>query len=177
VGRAKRIQLPNVLYHAGANGNDGRAITLDGFDCTRWVALLRSAEETYGWKVHIYCLLTTHFHLLIETTEANLSAGMHWLNHVYAKTFNRRHDRRDHVFGKRFWDKLITTDEQLVGTTRYIALNPVKAGLCKRPEAWPWSNYGKLLRVALGQSTTVPGGIAAVVAQGARLAAQADAAA
>jgi putative transposase len=64
---------------------------------------------------------------------------MHWLNHVYAKSFNRRHNRRDHLFGKRFWDKLIVTDEQLVATTRYVAINPVKAGLCKRPEDSPWS--------------------------------------
>jgi putative transposase len=177
MGRAKRIQLPNALYHVGANGNDGRVIILDGFDCTRWVTLLHTAEEKHGWKVHIYCLLTTHFHLLIETSEPNLSAGMHWLNHVYAKSFNRRHNRRDHLFGKRFWDKLILTDEQLVATTRYVAMNPVKAGLCKRPEDWPWSNYGKLLRVALGQSSVLPAGIADVVAKGARLAARAGAAA
>jgi hypothetical protein len=119
--------------------------------------------------------MTTHFHLLVETPKANLSDGMHSLNHVYAKTFNRRHDKRNHVFGKRFWHDVILSDEQLVAVTRYIALNPVKAGLCKRPQDWPWSNYGALYAVAMGHTALPPTSVRGLVAHGARLAAQAAA--
>jgi putative transposase len=177
VGREGRINLAGGLYHVGAEGNDGRAIVVDWSDCARWTSQLETAQRRFGWIAHAYCLMTTHFHLLVETPDPNLSDGMHWLNHVYAKTFNRRHGRRNHLFGKRFWDDLILSDEQLVAVTRYIALNPVKAGLCKRPQDWPWSNYGTLYPVAMGHASSAPTSIRAVVAQGARLAAQAAAAA
>ena len=177
VGRDPRINLAGGLYHVGAEGNDGRPIVLDWADCARWTSLLERAQEKHSWIVHVHCLMTTHFHLLVETPKTNLSDGMHWLNHVYAKTFNRRHDRRNHVFGKRFWDDVILSDEQLVAVTRYIALNPVEAGLCKQPQDWPWSNYGALYSVAMGHTSLPPTSVRGLVAQGARLAAHAAAAA
>jgi putative transposase len=176
MGREHRSNLAGGLYHVGAEGNDGRAIVVDGRDCARWTSLLKAAERNFGWVAHVHCLMTTHFHLLLETPEPNLSEGMHWLNHVYAKTFNRRHDRRNHVFGKRFWDDVILSDAQLVAVTRYIALNPVKAGLCARPQDWPWSNYGQLYAVATGMAAVPPTPVRELVAQGARLAAQVAAA-
>ena len=177
MGRERRVNLAGGLYHVGAEGNDGRAIVLDRVDCARWTSALTTGAKRHGWIVHAHCLMTTHFHLLVETPEANLSDGMHWLNHVWAKRFNRRHDRRNHLFGKRFWDDVILSDAQLVAVTRYIALNPVKAGLCARPQDWPWSNYGELYPVAMGMAAVPPTSVRDLVAQGARLAAEAEAAA
>jgi putative transposase len=170
MGRARRTDLAGALYHVTARGNDGRAIVLDNADRIRWLTLRARCDDAHSWKCHAYCLLTTHFHLLVETMEANLATGMHWLNHVYAKTFNRRHDREDHVFGRRYGAKVVTTDEQLVATVRYIALNPVRAGLVADPGSWPWCNYGDLTRVAFGRSETPPGPFAELIAQGARAA-------
>ena len=171
MGRERRINLAGALYHVGAEGNDGRAIVLDSVDCARWTSLLETARQKHGWIVHAHCLMTTHFHLLVETPKANLSDGMHWLNHVYAKTFNARHRRRNHVFGKRFWNDVILSDEQLVAVTRYIARNPVKAGLCERPQDWPWSNFRDLQPLAMGHTSRAPTSVRALVAQGRRLAA------
>src|SRR5262245_15558064 len=176
VGRDRRTNLAGGLYHVGAEGNDGRAIVVDRADCARWTSLLETVQERHGWIVHVHCLMTTHFHVLVDTPSANLSDAMHWLNHVYAKTFNRRHNRRHHLFGKRFWDDVILSDSQLVAVTRYIALNPVKAGLCARPQDWPWSNYGQLYPVAMGMAVVPPRSVRELVAQGARLAAQKTAA-
>ena len=172
MGRAKRIDVGGGLYHVTARGNDRCRIVLDDADRLRWLTLRARCDESYQWKCHAWCLLTTHFHLLIETLEANLAEGMHWLNHVYAKTFNGRHEREDHVFGKRYGAKLITSDDQLVAVVRYIALNPVKAGLVDEPAAWPWCNYGDLSRLALGEAGSPPGRYGELLAQGARLAQQ-----
>ena len=95
---------------------------------------------------------------------------MHWLNHVYAKGFNLRHDRRDHVFGQRYGSKIQTSDEQLVATVAYIARNPVEAGLCDHPAEWPWSNFGELRELAYGDSTSLPTAVSDLVARGARVA-------
>jgi putative transposase len=174
MGRGRRIDVGGALYHVTARGNDRKPIVLDDADRIRWLRLRSCCEQSHGWKCHAWCLLSTHFHLLVETSTANLAAGMHWLNHVYAKTFNRRHDREDHVFGRRYASKLITSDEQLVAVVRYIALNPVKAGLAADPAEWPWCNYGELRRVALA-STPPPRRYGELVAQGVRLAAGAAA--
>jgi REP element-mobilizing transposase RayT len=79
-----------------------------------------------------------HFHLVLETQHANLSAGMRRLNGLYAQWFNAWHDRRDHVFGRRFWSKRIESEAQLRDTAVYVINNPVRAGLCADPWDWRW---------------------------------------
>jgi REP element-mobilizing transposase RayT len=173
MGRARRTEVAGGLYHVTSRGNDGRSIVLDNADRIRWLALRRRCEESYGWTCHAYCLMSTHFHLLLETADATLASGMHWLNHVYAKSFNRRHGCSDHVFGRRYFAKVVTSDEQLVATVRYIALNPVDAGLVSDPAEWPWCNFGDLGRLAFGRAQTPPRAYGRLIADGARLAAQA----
>jgi len=170
MGRDRRILLAGSLSHVTVRGNDDRPIVLDNADRLRLLRRLDEAVDTYGWVCHIYCLMTNHYHLLVETREPNLDKGMHWLNHVYAKGFNLRHGRRDHVFGKRYGSKIVTSDDQLIRTVRYIALNPVKAGLCEHPADWPWSNFGQLRDLAYGETESVPDAIRELVAVGARLA-------
>jgi REP element-mobilizing transposase RayT len=170
MGRERRLLLAGALAHVTVRGNDRRAIVLDDADRFRLLRRIDEAVDTFGWVGHCYCLMTTHYHLLVETPEPNLDKGMHWLNHVYAKGFNLRHDRRDHVFGKRYGSKIVTSDDQLISTVRYIALNPVEAGLCAHPAEWPWSNFGALRELAYTDATEIPDGIQEVVARGGRLA-------
>ena len=96
----------------------------------------------YRWLVYSWCLMTTHYHVVLHTPEAGLSEGMRDLNGGYARWSNRYHARQDHAFGKRFGSVLIETDEHLREACRYVVLNPVRAGICSSPVDWPWSSYG-----------------------------------
>ena len=83
--------------------------------------------------------MTTHYHLLLETTQGGLSQGMHFLNGAYARHFNARHNRRGHVFEGRFNAFLVEGDRYLERASRYILENPVRAGICDTAEEWPWN--------------------------------------
>jgi hypothetical protein len=85
--------------------------------------------------------MTTHFHILVETPDPNLARGMHRLNSTYAQAFNERHGTVGHLFESRYHSVLVESDGHLLERFRYIALNPVRAGLCAAPERWPWSSY------------------------------------
>ena len=102
---------------------------------------LGDVESRFRWVRRALCLMGTHFHYVVETPEPNLSAGMQSLKSLYAQLFNIRHGRVGVLFESRFNAKLIASEEQLVATRDYIAANPVRAGLCARPEDWPWSWY------------------------------------
>lgn len=99
------------------------------------------AVQRYGWGLHAHCLMTNHFHMLVETPEPNLSEGMHRLNGGYARYFNDRYEVDGHLFDRRFGSRLIETDEDLAGVLDYIAYNPVEAGLCAHPWEWRWSSF------------------------------------
>jgi len=140
--RANRIQPSETTYHVTAHGNeDGAAIFLDDHDRRMFVRTLAEAVSRAEWNLHAYCLMDTHFHLIVHTPRATLATGMGRLNSVYAQTFNRRHGRRGHLFRDRYWSAPIMTDEHAITAMRYIARNPVSAGLCATAADWPWSNY------------------------------------
>ena len=94
-----------------------------------------------AFECHAYAILGTHYHLLLRTTEANIGHGMKRLNWLYSWRLNRSLELRGHAFSSRYGAKLVETPEHLLSTVRYIALNPVEAGLCASPIAWPWSSY------------------------------------
>jgi REP element-mobilizing transposase RayT len=96
---------------------------------------------TFGWRCHAFCVMENHYHLLVETPEANISAGMQQLNGRYAQRFNQRHNRTGHLFQGRFYSVLVDREAHLLETCRYVVLNPVRAGVCAHPVAWPWSSY------------------------------------
>ena len=116
-------------------------IFLDDLDRRRYLWLLAKTVSRTRWRVLSYCLMGNHMHLLIETPQPNLGDGMRLLHGPYAQGFNRRHAGAGHVFGARFQTTPITSDYQLWLAVRYIVRNPVKAGLCSTPEAWPWSSH------------------------------------
>lgn len=139
--RPARIGYSGALYHITARGNDHGAITREDRDRRRFVETLAIVVGKFFWLCHAYCLMNNHYHLLIETPEPNISAGMQRLNGAYAQEFNKRHKRSGHLFQGRFHSTIIDREAHLLEACRYIVLNPVRAGLCTDPLAWPWSSY------------------------------------
>jgi putative transposase len=140
--RPNRIQPSETTYHVTAHGNeDGMAIFRDDHDRRMFVRALAQAVSAATWDLHAYCLMDTHYHLLVYTPQATLASGMGRLNGVYAQMFNRRHGRRGHLFRDRYWSDPVRTDEHAISAMRYIARNPVAAGLCATAREWPWSSY------------------------------------
>jgi putative transposase len=113
----------------------------DDDDRRLFLSLLGEEVIRSRWLLHDYALMDNHYHLSLTTPECTLSTGMHRLLSRYVQTFNRRHGRRGHLFQDRF--KSVLVDEEFYGieVSRYIALNPVKANLCQRPEDWRWSSF------------------------------------
>ncbi len=148
MARPPRFQPAGGIFHVGARGNLRAAIYFDDLDRRRFLSLLDRVSRRYGWDCRLYCLLPNHFHLVVETATATLSRGMHALNGTYARRFNERHGREGHLFEKRFWSDPIEDDRRLVRTLEYVAQNPVRAGLCKRPEQWPWTGGSSFFAMA-----------------------------
>jgi putative transposase len=140
--RKPREEAEGALHHVYARGNRKQRIYLDDRDRRAYLRLLSLVVRDKRWRCLAYCLMNNHLHLLVETPHANLGAGMESLQGGYAKGFNRRHGRTGHVFERRYGSVPIRTDAQLWWVVRYIAMNPVDAGLCARPEQWRWSSAG-----------------------------------
>ena len=141
MARPLRVQAAGAHYHVGARGINKAPVFLSDEDRERFLVLLDDVVARYGWRCHAYCLMPNHYHLLIETTEANLSKGMHRLNFRYAVAFNRRYDLTGHVYERRFHSEPIESEEHLFEAARYIVLNPVRAKICSHPGLWRWSSY------------------------------------
>jgi putative transposase len=137
--RLPRNVLPEyATFHATARGVAHMPI-YDGDSDRRWfLTLMSKAVEDFDWQVHAFCLMTNHYHLVVEGLRDNLSDGMKLLNGEYAQLFNGRYKRWGHVFGDRFWCRAVE-EEHLENTCRYVMANPVRAGLCKGLSDWPWS--------------------------------------
>jgi putative transposase len=141
MARQPRIEFAGAVHHVMSRGNDGIPIFRDEKDRVTFLELLGQEAARCGWLVHDYALMGNHYHLVIETPECTLSIGMHRLLTKYAGRFNRRYKRRGHLFGDRFKNVLVQQEEYGLTLSRYIALNPVRAGLVERPEEWRWSSY------------------------------------
>jgi len=148
MGRVPRSSLPNGFFHVYARGALGSAIYLDDVDRHRFVDLLRRCERRSRWTCHAYCLMTTHYHLVLECSQVELSRGLHWLNWLYAWEFNTRHGRFGHVFAERFSARAIESEAYLYEACCYVLLNPIKAAMCDRVEEWPWSYCASGLEAA-----------------------------
>jgi REP element-mobilizing transposase RayT len=123
-----------------ARGIDHAPIFFEDFDRLAFLALLRKVSKRVGWQVVVWCLMETHYHLLLFAgREPQVSLGMQMLNGLYARELNRRYDRRGHLFGERYRPTPIEDDEHLVAAIAYTLRNPLRAGLVERIEDWAWS--------------------------------------
>ncbi|MCB1763653.1 MAG: transposase [Gammaproteobacteria bacterium] len=148
MARPLRLEFSGAIYHITSRGNRREDIFENDSDRTRFLTLLNDVCNTHNWVCHAYCLMGNHYHLLIETPDANLSKGMRQLNGVYTQTFNRAHGRVGHIFQGRFKAILVEKENYLLELSRYIVLNPVRAGMVRSAADWAWSSY----RATVGRS-------------------------
>jgi REP-associated tyrosine transposase len=141
MGRRLRIFEPGAYYHVAARGNNGERILRDDLDCLDFLRWLSRIVFEQRWRVVTYCLMTNHYHLLMRPSEEGFAAGMQLLNSGHARRMNRKHGRTGHLFRNHYSWWPVESDEHLLEATRYIVLNPVRAGICKTPAEWRWSSY------------------------------------
>ncbi len=141
MARSLRIEYFGAYYHVINRGNGGERIFTSKRDHEKFLECLAVLHERFGVNIHSYCLMSNHYHLLIETPQANLSAAIQWLNVSYAIWFNKKHKRHGHLFQGRFKAILVDADEYLTQVSCYIHLNPVKAGITSNPQDYRWSSY------------------------------------
>jgi putative transposase len=151
--RKPRIEYPGACYHVMCRGNRKETIFRDDIDRNIFIATLGQTCDRTGWIVHSYVLMRNHYHLLLETPEANLSLGMQWFQGTYAQRYSIRHSLVGHVFQGRYKAPLIDPDDpeyfRIAGD--YVHLNPARAGLLRgkspRLSSYPWRSYPSFLSV------------------------------
>jgi putative transposase len=149
MARALRIEFPGAFYHITSRGNEKKDIFRSRKDRERFLFYIESAAKRYSAAVHTYCLMTNHYHLLLETPHGNLSGIMQYLNGAYTTYFNVKRKRSGHLFQGRFKSIVVDADEYAMELSCYIHLNPVRAGIVGKPDEHQWSSY----RAYIGEAT------------------------
>lgn len=148
MARQLRIEFPGAFYHVTSRGNEQKDVFKSQKDREKFLDYLATASARYGAVIHAFCLMTNHYHLFLETPRGNLSQIMRHVNGAYTTYFNVKRKRSGHLFQGRYKAILVEADAYATELTRYIHLNPVRAGMAARPEAYPWSSY----RAYIGQA-------------------------
>jgi putative transposase len=146
--RPLRIEYAGAVYHVTSRGDRREPIAKDDTDRALFLEVLGQALQRFDAQAWAYCLMGNHYHLVLHTREANLSRLMRQINGVYTQTFNRRHGLTGHLFQGRFKAILVDSDSYLLEVCRYVDLNPVRAQMVKRPDAYAWSSYRALAGLA-----------------------------
>ena len=143
--RKQREWYPGAIYHLMERGIRRMEIFQDDLDYETFLVILKRLAEKHAITVHAYCLMTNHVHLLLETSDQEIGGFMQRLAGDYARTYNRRYGYRGHLFENRYKGCLVRDDSYFLQTSRYIHLNPVKAGMVQNAEDYPWSSYRCIL--------------------------------
>jgi REP-associated tyrosine transposase len=146
MARPLRVEYSGAFYHVMNRGNAGETLFKSKRDRIKFLEYLESTVDRFSIRIHTFCLMGNHYHLLVETPEPNLSKAIQWLNVSYAVYFNRKHQRNGHLFQGRFKSILVDADEYLTHLSRYIHLNPVRAKMVENPADYSWSSYGSFVR-------------------------------
>jgi len=152
MGRPLRIEYPGAVYHVTSRGNERRNIFLGDAERRKFLHILEDYHDRYGILIHCYMLMDNHYHLVVETPQANLTKLMHGINSRYTGYFNRKHARVGHLFQGRYRGILVEKDAYLLELSRYVHLNPVRAKLVDKPEQYAWSSYSSYI----GKSKEIP---------------------
>ena len=140
MARPLRIEYPGAFYHVISRGNARQKIFVSDGDKHKFLSFLETGVAPFGYRIHAYCLMDNHYHLLMETANANLSKILHRLNSGYSTYFSRKYHRPGHFLQGRPKVLLVDKDAYALELSRYIHLNPVKARVVKRPELYRWSS-------------------------------------
>jgi putative transposase len=147
MGRPLRIEYPGALYHITSRGNDRSDIFRDDADRLKFLDMLKDYYERFDILIHCYVLMDNHYHLVVETPRGNILKVMHGLNSGYTGYFNRKYKRSGHLFQGRYKAIIVDKESYLIELSRYVHLNPVRAGMVDLPEEYTWSSYkGYLLK-------------------------------
>ncbi len=141
MARPLRIEFADGFYHVTSRGNDRAHIYLDAQDRRDWLDMVGLVADRFKWRIHAYCQMGNHFHILVQTPSPNLCRCMRQLNGLYSQRFNRRHGRVGHLLQGRYHAVIIDRDSHLLEVIRYTLLNPVRAGMVSHPSLWPWSSF------------------------------------
>ena len=141
MARPLRIEYPGALYHITSRGNARQKIFRNEKDRSYFIELLSSITDRFQWLCYAYCLMGNHYHLVIETREANLAKGMRQLNGVYTQKCNWKYQKTGYVFQGRYKAIIVDRDAYLLELCRYVVLNPVRAHAIEKTEDWKWSSY------------------------------------
>jgi len=141
MARSLRIEFPGAFYHVTSRGNEQREIFKSQRDREKFLGYLNTATERYGAVIHAYCLMTNHYHLLLQTPTGNLAEIMRHVNGAYTTYYNVKRKRSGHLFQGRYKAILVEADAYATELSRYIHLNPVRAMMVARPEEYLWSSY------------------------------------
>ena len=141
MARALRVEYPGAVYHVYGRGIAGQGIFRDDEDRVLFLHALSTAVERHRLLIHAYCLMSNHYHLLLETPEGNLSRVMRHINGTYTQNYNQAHRRTGQLLQGRYKANLVEKDAYLRTLALYIVLNPVRARMVSNPGAWPWSSY------------------------------------
>jgi putative transposase len=144
MARPLRVLVPDGIYHVTSRGINKTRIYLDDADRRAFLARLGDVVKTSGWSCLSYCLMDSHFHLVVRTPEPNLPDGMRSLKSGHAQYFSRRHGWDGPLFSRRYWGQLIQRDSHMLSAITYVALNPVASGLCAAPNDWAWSAHAAI---------------------------------
>jgi REP-associated tyrosine transposase len=147
VPRSPRDLAPGI-QHLGVSAAGAAPYFQDDLDRAIWLRLFVATVSRYRWRCIAVCLLSTHWHALVETPDSSLALGMHRLVGGYSKRFNERHARAGYLVRGRYWSTRKTSPPEVLEAFRYVARNPVGAGLVDRPEDWRWSSYGATVGVS-----------------------------
>lgn len=152
MARKSRVLAQDGNYHVIARRTEGFELFARSSDYKQMLEILREAGQQFSLVYIAYCLMGNHYHLLVNTPNANLSQAMHWINTKYSSYFNITYEHSGHVFQGRYQGNLIDKDAYFLEVSRYIHLNPVRAGLVKKPEEYRYSSY----RAYIGKETDLP---------------------
>jgi putative transposase len=141
MARPLRIEYPSAFYHVTARGNERKDIFKSRLDREKFLSYLESATQRYSAIIHAYCLMTNHYHLLVETPLGNLSKIMQHINSSYTSYYNVKRKRSGHLLQGRYKAILVEADSYACVLSRYIHLNPIRAGIVATPEQYPWTSY------------------------------------
>jgi REP element-mobilizing transposase RayT len=147
-----------------SRGAGGTALFRDDDDRRALVQLLTATGHRNAWEIYAYCLMTTHYHVVLETRQANLGTGMQRVNSRHVRRFNDRWGRFGTLVSERYRSRRIESEEYLSEACRYVLLNPVRAGLCEHVAEWPWCG-GRFLEAAVAELDGPPAGRDVSVAQ------------
>jgi len=141
MARPCRLQGENIFYHITSRGDNRKKIYISEYDCKKFLEYVLAAKDKYKFYLYAYALMPNHYHLFIETLRPNLSRIMQYINTSYTAYYNKKRHKSGHLFQGRYKSIVVDEDNYFMELTRYIHLNPVRAGIVKLPQEYKWSSF------------------------------------